>query len=111
MVAARLEPGGSAKGVLRVHPIRTADAVQLAAAFIAAERRPSSLEVVTLDDRLAGAARKDGFVLIDVPSSERVAPRTRGTVLALSRASLPPRPSPEGRRARIQRPGPVDRRT
>jgi len=55
---------------LRVHPMRAADALQLAAAFIAAERRPSSLEVVTLDDRLAVAARKEGFVLIDVPSSE-----------------------------------------
>lgn len=55
---------------LRVHPLRTADALQLAAAFIAAERRPSSLEVITLDDRLAAAARKEGFVLIDVPSDE-----------------------------------------
>jgi uncharacterized protein len=41
---------------LRVHPLRAADALQLAAAFVAAERRPSSLEVVTLDDRLAVAA-------------------------------------------------------
>jgi predicted nucleic acid-binding protein len=55
---------------LRVHPLRTADALQLAAAFIAAERRPSSLELVTLDDRLAGAARKEGFVLTETPSSE-----------------------------------------
>jgi hypothetical protein len=55
---------------LRVHPLRAADALQLAAAFIAAERRPSSLEVVTLDDRLAAAARKEGFVLIEVPSAE-----------------------------------------
>jgi predicted nucleic acid-binding protein len=55
---------------LRVHPLRAADALQLAAAFIAAERRPSALEVVTLDDRLASAARKEGFVLIEVPSSE-----------------------------------------
>ena len=54
---------------LRVHPLRAADALQLAAAFIAAERRPSSLEVVTLDDRLAAAARKEGFVLIEVPST------------------------------------------
>ena len=53
---------------LRVHPLRAADALQLAAAFIAAERRPSSLEVVTLDDRLAVAARKEGFVLIEVSS-------------------------------------------
>lgn len=51
---------------LRVHPLRAADALQLAAAFLAAERRPSSLEVVTLDARLADAARKEGFRLIDV---------------------------------------------
>jgi hypothetical protein len=55
---------------LRVHPLRAADALQLAAAFIAAERRPSSLELVTLDDRLAVAARKEGFAVIEVPSSE-----------------------------------------
>jgi uncharacterized protein len=55
---------------LRVHPLRAADALQLAAAFLAAERRPSSLEVVTLDDRLAAAARKEGFVVIDVPATE-----------------------------------------
>jgi predicted nucleic acid-binding protein len=51
---------------LRVHPLRAADALQLAAAFIAAERRPSSLEVVTLDERLTDAARKEGFELVDV---------------------------------------------
>ena len=51
---------------LRVHPLRAADALQLAAAFLAAERRPSTLEVVTLDERLADAARKEGFELIDV---------------------------------------------
>jgi uncharacterized protein len=55
---------------LRVHPLRAADALQLAAAFIAAERRPSSLEIVTLDERLAAAARKEGFVVIEVPSAE-----------------------------------------
>jgi len=48
---------------LRVHPLRAADALQLAAAFVAAERRPSSLEIVTLDDRLAAAARKEGFAI------------------------------------------------
>ena len=51
---------------LRVHSLRAADALQLAAAFLAAERRPSSLEVVTLDERLADAARKEGFELVDV---------------------------------------------
>ena len=51
---------------LRVHPLRAADALQLAAAFVAAERRPSSLEIVTVDERLAAAARKEGFVLTEV---------------------------------------------
>jgi predicted nucleic acid-binding protein len=50
---------------LRVHPLRAADALQLAAAFLAAERRPSSLAVVTLDERLATAARKEGFEVIE----------------------------------------------
>jgi predicted nucleic acid-binding protein len=52
--------------ILRVHFLRAADALQLAAAFVAADGRPSSLELVTLDDRLAEAARKEGFILIDV---------------------------------------------
>jgi uncharacterized protein len=52
---------------LRVHPVRAADALQLAAAFVAAERRPASLEVITFDDRLAVAARKEGFVVTEVP--------------------------------------------
>jgi predicted nucleic acid-binding protein len=55
----------SAMRFLRVHPLRAADALQLAAAFIAAERRPPSLEVITLDERLAEAARKEGFALVD----------------------------------------------
>ena len=55
----------SAIRFLRVHPLRAADALQLGAAFVAAERRPPSLEVVTFDDRLADVARKEGFALID----------------------------------------------
>jgi predicted nucleic acid-binding protein len=51
---------------LRVHPLRAADALQLAAAFLAAERRPASLEMVTLDDRLGTAARKEGFEVIEI---------------------------------------------
>ena len=49
---------------LRVHPLRAADSLQLGAAFVAAEGRPSSLELITLDERLAVAARKEGFALI-----------------------------------------------
>jgi uncharacterized protein len=50
--------------LLRVHPLRSADSLQLAAAFVAAEGRPSTLEFVTLDDRLALAAQREGFVVI-----------------------------------------------
>jgi uncharacterized protein len=68
-----VEPGEivreSAMRFLRVHPLRAADALQLAAAFVAAERRPSSLQVVTLDERLADAARKEGFPLCDVAAN------------------------------------------
>lgn len=55
---------------LRVHPLRAVDSLQLAAAFVAAERRPASLEMITLDDRLGAAARKEGFALVDVPPVE-----------------------------------------
>jgi uncharacterized protein len=51
---------------LRVHPLRAADALQLAAAFSASEQRPASLEIVTLDDRLGSAARKEGFTVLQI---------------------------------------------
>ena len=53
-----------ARRLLRVHRLRAADAVQLASATLAAERRPASLSIVTLDDRLSAAAGKEGFVTI-----------------------------------------------
>ena len=53
----------TARRFLRVHPLRAADALQLAAAFLAAEGRPSTLEFVCLDERLGDAARREGFVL------------------------------------------------
>jgi predicted nucleic acid-binding protein len=59
----------TAERFLRVHPLRAADALQLAAAFAAAEQRPTSLEIVTLDDRFAEAARKEGFVVVDLAES------------------------------------------
>jgi len=52
---------------LRVHPLRAADALQLAAAFLAAERRPASLEMVTLDERMGLAAQREGFAVISEP--------------------------------------------
>ena len=60
-----VEPGEevreSAKRLLRVHDLRSADALQLAAAIFVAEARPSTLEFVSLDDRLLAAARREGF--------------------------------------------------
>ena len=47
--------------LLRVHGLRGADALQLAAAIAAAEEHPASLPVVTLDERLAQAAEREGF--------------------------------------------------
>lgn len=52
--------------LLRVHALRAADAFQLAAAIVASEDDPRSLAFVTLDDRLAAAAVREGFRLVDV---------------------------------------------
>jgi len=53
----------TARRLLRVHALRAADALQLAAAVVASEGNPASLEIVTLDDRLTDAARREGFVV------------------------------------------------
>ena len=50
--------------LLRVHPLRSADSVQLAAAVMAADREPAALEIVSLDVRLASAARREGFTVL-----------------------------------------------
>jgi len=50
-----------AERIVEVHPLRAADALQLAAALVAAEGEPATLEFVTLDRRLAGAAEREGF--------------------------------------------------
>lgn len=50
-----------ARRLLRVHPLRAADALQLAAAIVASRDRPSSLPLVCLDRRLVEAAKREGF--------------------------------------------------
>ncbi len=50
-----------ARRLLRVHALRATDSLQLAAAIIAAEHEPHSLEFVCLDDRLRAAAAREGF--------------------------------------------------
>jgi predicted nucleic acid-binding protein len=59
----------SAIRLLRVHALRAADAMQLAAALAASEGDPRSLILVTLDDRLAEAAAREGFRMADIPRS------------------------------------------
>ncbi len=54
----------TARRILRTHNLRAADALQLAAAFLASEQRPPTLEVVCLDQRLALAAAREGFVVL-----------------------------------------------
>jgi predicted nucleic acid-binding protein len=50
-----------ARRLLAVHPLRSADALQLAASLVATDEKPHLLPFVTLDERLADAARREGF--------------------------------------------------
>lgn len=54
----------TAQRLLRVHPLRAADALQLAAAVVASEHEPASLPFVCLDERLAEAAAREGFAVL-----------------------------------------------
>lgn len=57
----------AARRLLRVHRLRAADAVQLGSAIVASQHKPGSLVLVTLDDRLAAIARREGFVVHAAP--------------------------------------------
>ena len=50
----------AARRLVRVHNLRAADALQLAAAVVASEGDAASLEIVTFDDRVAEAAGREG---------------------------------------------------
>ncbi len=54
-----------ANRLLRLHPLRTADAFQLAGAIVASEDLASRVAFVSFDERLAIAARKEGFSVRD----------------------------------------------
>jgi uncharacterized protein len=51
----------SAERMVRTHPLRAADAFQLAAALVASDFRPGTLAFVSRDQRLLAAARREGF--------------------------------------------------
>jgi predicted nucleic acid-binding protein len=56
----------TAERLLRVHSMRAADSLQLAAALIAADHDTTAFEIVCLDARLSSAARREGFTVIDL---------------------------------------------
>jgi hypothetical protein len=49
--------------LLEVHPLRAADACQLAAALIASQEDPKRLAMLCFDQRLQDAALREGFVV------------------------------------------------
>ena len=53
-----------AERLLAIHPLRSADAFQLAAALIWAQENPHGYEIVCLDQNLREAAHKEGFTVI-----------------------------------------------
>ena len=65
---AEVEPGAvvreQAERLVRTHPVRAADALQLAAAVVASGHRASTLPFVSLDQRLSDAARREGFPVV-----------------------------------------------
>lgn len=49
--------------LLRIHPLRAGDALQLAAALVACREDPSSLPLITNDEKLKEAAQREGFAV------------------------------------------------
>jgi predicted nucleic acid-binding protein len=50
--------------LLAAHPLRAADALQLAAALVWCDESPQGTAFVCLDERLADAARREGFSIL-----------------------------------------------
>lgn len=55
----------AAERLLRTHPLRCADSLQLAAALVAADHNPENLQIVCLDARMSSAGRREGFTVLD----------------------------------------------
>lgn len=53
-----------AERLLMVHPLRAADALQLAAALVWAAESPQGMEFVSLDQRLKEAGLREGFSVL-----------------------------------------------
>ena len=55
-----------AEKLLGVHPLRAADALQLAAALIWCNRHPRGKAFISGDERLLEAAKKEGFNVVNI---------------------------------------------
>ena len=55
---------GVAERLLAVHPLRTADALQLAAAMLWCRQAPAGHDFVTFDQRLRDASYREGFTVL-----------------------------------------------
>lgn len=60
-----------ARRLLRVHPLRAADALQLAAAVAFAEDNQAGVGFVSFDARLNAAAAREGFPILTEVATER----------------------------------------
>jgi predicted nucleic acid-binding protein len=49
--------------LLQVHQLRAADAMQLASVLVATQEDPSRVQIMSFDDRLTLAAKREGFIV------------------------------------------------
>jgi uncharacterized protein len=63
-----------AERVVESHPVTAADALQIAAALVAAEDTPAGLEFVTFDTSQAAAAEREGFRVLTVDRGQKGRP-------------------------------------
>ncbi|HUR17430.1 MAG TPA: type II toxin-antitoxin system VapC family toxin [Acidimicrobiales bacterium] len=61
----------TAHRLLRTHALRAGGSLQLAAALVASEGDASTLEMVTLDDRLREAAEREGLVIVETSDASQ----------------------------------------
>ena len=53
-----------AERLVESHPLRSADALQIGAALVVGDGHPDTVEFVTLDERQATAAEREGFQIL-----------------------------------------------
>lgn len=71
--AVEIEPSGELRAhavrLVKDHPLRAADALQLAAALVWCSERTAGASFVCLDDRLREAASREGFTVLPYPDA------------------------------------------